>query len=109
MNHKTWIRDHFDEEVAALQGLLRIKSVEALGEDGTPFGRGAQDCLDYVLRLGAEMGFRPTDLDGRCGWLDYGEGEELVVVLGHLDVVPEGTGWTHDPYFFGVLYGFPQY
>ena len=98
MDHKTWIRDHFDEEVAALQGLLRIKSVEALGEDGTPFGRGAQDCLDYVLRLGAEMGFRPTDLDGRCGWLDYGEGEELVVVLGHLDVVPEGTGWTHDPY-----------
>lgn len=98
MDHKTWIRDHFDEEVAALQGLLRIRSVEALGEDGTPFGRGAQDCLDYVLRLGADMGFRPHDLDGRCGWLDYGEGEELVVVLGHLDVVPEGTGWTHPPY-----------
>lgn len=98
MDHKTWIRDHFDEEVAALQGLLRIKSVEALGEDGTRFGRGAQDCLDYVLRLGADMGFRPTNLDGYCGWLDYGEGEELVVVLGHLDVVPEGTGWTHPPY-----------
>lgn len=98
MDHKTWIREHFDEEVAALQGLLRFPSVEALGEDGTPFGRGAQDCLDYVLRLGADMGFAPHDLDGRCGWLDYGEGEELVVVLGHLDVVPEGTGWTHDPY-----------
>lgn len=98
MDHKTWIRDHFDEEVAALQGLLRIPSVEALGEDGTVFGRGAQDCLDYVLRLGAEMGFAPHDLDGYCGWLDYGEGEELVVVLGHLDVVPEGTGWTHPPY-----------
>ena len=98
MDHKTWIRDHFDEEVAALQGLLRIRSVEALGEDGTVFGRGAQDCLDYVLRLGADMGFTPHDLDGRCGWLDYGEGGELVVVLGHLDVVPEGTGWTHAPY-----------
>ena len=98
MDHKTWIREHFDDEVAALQGLLRIPSVEALGEDGTRFGRGAQDCLDYVLRLGADMGFTPHDLDGYCGWLDYGEGEELVVVLGHLDVVPEGTGWTHPPY-----------
>ena len=98
MDHKAWIKDHFDEEVAALQGLLRIRSVEALGEDGTVFGRGAQDCLDYVLRLGADMGFRPHDLDGCCGWLDCGEGDELVVVLGHLDVVPEGTGWTHPPY-----------
>ena len=98
MDHKTWIRDHFDEAVASLQGLLRIKSVEALGEDGTVFGVGVRDCLSYVLRLGADMGFTPTDLDGYCGWLDYGAGEELVVVLGHLDVVPEGTGWTHPPY-----------
>lgn len=105
MDHKTWITEHFDEEIAALQGLLRIKSVEALGEDGTAFGRGAQDCLDYVLRLGADMGFAPHDLDGRCGWLDYGEGEELVVVLGHLDVVPEGTGWTHDPYGAEIVDG----
>ena len=49
MEIKQAIANAFDEEVAALQGLLRIKSVEALGEIGTVFGLGAADCLAYVL------------------------------------------------------------
>ena len=98
MEIKQAIANAFEEEVAALQGLLRIRSVEALGENGTVFGQGAADCLAYVLKLGAEMGFTGRDVDGYCGYLEYGEGEELVTVLGHLDVVPEGTGWTYPPY-----------
>ena len=98
MEIKQAIANAFDEEVAALQGLLRIKSVEALGENGTVFGQGAADCLAYVLKRGAELGFTGRDVDGYCGYLEYGAGEELVTVLGHLDVVPEGTGWTYPPY-----------
>ena len=98
MEIKQAIANAFEEEVAALQGLLRIRSVEALGENGTVFGQGAADCLAYVLKLGAEMGFAGRDVDGYCGYLEYGAGEELVTVLGHLDVVPEGTGWTYPPY-----------
>ena len=52
MEIKQAIANAFDEEVAALQGLLRIKSVEALGENGTVFGQGAADCLAYVLKRG---------------------------------------------------------
>ena len=98
MEIKQAIANAFEEEVAALQGLLRIKSVEALGENGTVFGQGAADCLAYVLKRGAELGFAGRDVDGYCGYLEYGAGEELVTVLGHLDVVPEGTGWTYPPY-----------
>ncbi len=98
MDIKSSIAASFEEEVSALQGVLRIKSVENLGENGTVFGQGAADCLDYVLKLGASMGFTARDVDGYCGYLEYGSGEELVTVLGHLDVVPEGTGWTYPPY-----------
>lgn len=43
------------------------------------------------------------------GYAEYGTGEELIAVLGHLDVVPEGDGWTYPPYggeiHDGKIYG----
>lgn len=39
-----------------------------------------------------------TDLDHQMGWCEYGEGDEMVAVLGHLDVVPEGDGWMVEPF-----------
>ena len=98
MEIKKSIADAFEEEISSLQGILRIKSVECLGENGTVFGQGVSDCLDYVLMLGERLGFTARNVDGYCGYLEYGSGEELVTVLGHLDVVPEGTGWTYPPY-----------
>ena len=44
------------------------------------------------------MGFQTRDVDGHCGWCEYGEGEEMVAVLCHLDVVPAGDGWHYPPY-----------
>lgn len=103
------IHAHMEEEIEALQGLLRIRSVENRGENGTVFGQGAQDCLDYCLALSRRLGFRTQDVDRYCGYAEYGSGEELIIVLGHLDVVPEGDGWTHPPYGAdiadGKLYG----
>lgn len=84
--------------VEALQRLVRIRSVEALGEGGRPYGAGVQACLEEALALCREQGFAPVDMDGRIGWCEYGTGGEMVAVLGHLDVVPEGEGWTHPPY-----------
>lgn len=103
------IQAQMPEEIAALQGLLRIRSVENCGENGTIFGQGAQDCLDYCLTLSERLGFHTQDVDRYCGYAEHGSGEELIVVLGHLDVVPEGDGWTHPPYGAeiadGKLYG----
>lgn len=109
MNLNDQIREQMPAEIAALQALLRIRSVENRGENGTAFGQGAQDCLDYCLELGRRLGFATVDVDGCCGYVEYGTGKELVMVLGHLDVVPEGDGWTHPPYAAeienGRLYG----
>ena len=34
-------------------------------------------------------------------YVDYGEGEETLAILTHIDVVPKGEGWTV-PAFEGV-------
>ncbi len=38
------------------------------------------------------------DLDGYAGYGDFGQGDRLVMSLGHLDVVPVGPGWKHEPF-----------
>lgn len=87
-----------DELIATVQRLVRIKSVEDLGGGGKPYGQGVADCLDEALEISKEMGFETYNMDYQCGWCEYGQGEEMIAVLGHLDVVPEGVGWDLPPY-----------
>lgn len=98
MNLNQQITDSMDDMIHHLQALVRIKSVMACGENGYPFGQGNHDCLMYCLNLGKELGFQVRNVDNMCGYIEYGEGEEMIAVLAHLDVVPEGTGWHYDPY-----------
>lgn len=37
------------------------------------------------------------DIDGYAGVIEYGEGEDTLGILGHLDIVPLGEDWTKDP------------
>ena len=86
------------EMVAALQRLVRKQSVEAPELPGKPFGEDVDACYTEALTLCHELGFETTDLDRYIGWCEIGSGDEMVAVLGHLDVVPEGEGWHHPPY-----------
>ncbi len=88
-----------EDFVQAVQECLRIKSVKDMEHavPGAPFGPGIRQCLDWTLALGEELGFQVRDIDGYAGEIDLGDGE-LIAVLGHLDVVPEGDGWTVSPY-----------
>ncbi len=86
------------ELIAALKRLVAIRSVENPGEGGMPFGLGVQRCLEEALQIGRELGFETVNMDNVVGWCEYGSGEEMVAVLGHLDVVPEADGWEYPPY-----------
>ena len=46
------------------------------------------------------MGFKTKNIDGYCGYIEFGEGKELVGIIGHLDVVPANIedGWTTPPF-----------
>lgn len=86
------------ELLRSLQESIRIRSVQQPPQDGCPFGPGVQRCLDHALDTARSLGLKAVDMDRQMGWCEYGAGEEMVAVLGHLDVVPEGDGWSFDPF-----------
>lgn len=82
-----------------LMGLLAIESVAYTDVDADhPYGKSVTRALEYVLDLAEEMGLRTVNRDGKIAWVEIGEGDEIVGILGHLDIVPIGEGWTHSPY-----------
>lgn len=98
MDFHAYIRAHQDDLLRHLQEIIRIPSVEHLGEDGTPYGRAVHRCLMKTIFICEDLGFRPVCVDNRLGFCELGDGEEMVLVFGHTDVVPAGDGWTHDPF-----------
>ena len=93
-----------DEIVSKTQELIQIPSVYSSSSSTTmPFGKEANNALEYMLNLGNSLGFRTKNIDGYCGYIEFGEGSEMVGIIGHLDVVPEGEGWTF-PAFSGIIH-----
>lgn len=83
-----------------LQGLIQIPSLydEKTIKAQAPFGNELRIALDYILNKGQEFGFKTKDVDGYAGVVEFGEGNQIMGVLGHLDVVPIGTGWSVEPF-----------
>lgn len=111
MNNKIQkILDSYQNEmVETLQKLIRIKSVVEEGSPSSPFGEGIRESLDFIMELGKAKGFECNSFDHYACELNLGEGEESVGVVSHLDVVPEGSGWSFGPYggelVDGKIYG----
>jgi succinyl-diaminopimelate desuccinylase len=86
---------------AALKELVRIPSVLSEGDGGYPFGGGVDQALRKALEIAAGLGFHTRYGDGGYyGIAETGDGEEMIGILGHLDVVPAGNPaeWDHDPF-----------
>lgn len=94
-----FIDNNKDALVRSVQEIVRFPSVEApAAGPGAPFGEAVRGALENALNLGKSFGFETTNLDGYAGCIDYGCGEEMLGVVAHVDVVPEGEGWIHPPY-----------
>lgn len=93
-----------------LQELIQIPSVYSESKNPLmPFGKNANKALEYMLNLGKQLGFKTKNMDGYCGYIEFGEGNEMVGIIGHLDVVPSGDNWTYPPFsgtvFDNKIYG----
>lgn len=89
-----------DEFINDLSGLIAIPSLrdEKTIQKNAPFGKECRNALDYMLNLAKEDGFAVDDVDGYAGVISYGEGDESVAMLGHLDVVPVDNEWSTNPF-----------
>ncbi|WP_431476084.1 ArgE/DapE family deacylase [Massilia eburnea] len=100
-----WIDDHFDEEVAFLQQVLRVPTdtppgnntphAETVAELVKAYGWSAekhvvpeQEVRDYGMESITNLIIRRA----------YAAGGPTVALNAHGDVVPPGEGWTYPPY-----------
>ena len=89
-----------------LKGLLQIKTVRGdCGEVSSeaPLGKGVNDAINYMLDIGKRFGFKTKNLDGYCGYIEMGEGDELLGILAHLDVVSADGKWSCEPFDLTVV------
>lgn len=115
MQHQDKINAYFDDPavrrgmVNAVSRLVAIRSVGEEPQPGMPYGGGPALALAEALSLCAELGFETHNHENYVGTADLNGKETQLHILGHLDVVGEGSGWSTDPYSCterdGVLYG----
>ena len=91
--------------ITCLQENIRIPSVQGPALSDAPYGAEVRRSLDHALEKAKALGFRTVNMDNQVGWCEYGEGEEMIAVLGHLDVVPAGDGWSCDPWGGEIIDG----
>ncbi|MCC5911183.1 MAG: dipeptidase PepV [Clostridiaceae bacterium] len=102
---KQVVENNQEQLIASIQDLVKINSVEGEPMEGMPFGEGVDQALKFALELGEALGFKTVYQDGYYGYIEMGEGKELIGILGHLDVVPveKPETWSFPP-FEGQIY-----
>lgn len=96
-----YIEENKKNIINAIIKMVNYKSISTKTNlKEAPFGIECKKALDYIISLGKDMGFKTKNIDGYCGYIEFGEGKEMVGIIGHLDVVPANyeDGWTSDPF-----------
>lgn len=111
MNWYELAKERKEELLHELQQLIQIESTldEKSATNEMPFGKGPHDALHFMLQKGKEQGFAVKNVDNYAGHIEFGEGQDIVGILCHVDVVPAGTNWTYHPFegtiVDGKIYG----
>ena len=109
MELKERIKELEENMLTDLAALVKHPSKRGEALPGKPFGEGPAAALAEALSIAERMGFRTKNLDNYCGYAEIGEGNDIIGLVAHLDVVPEGDGWKSDPFTMiredDVVYG----
>ncbi len=110
---KNIVNENSKDMIESIKAAVRINSVmdEDTATESTPFGKGVDESLRKTLEIAESLGFKTVYKDGYYGYAEVGEGEELIGILGHIDVVPIGdeSKWKFPPFSateeHGNIYG----
>ena len=102
------IEENKDEMLRTLADLVAIPSVVSDAEGDMPFGPEVQKAYDFMMARAEADGFITKNVDNWGGHIDFpGMTDDLVAVVGHLDVVPAGdrANWNTDPFKAEIIDG----
>lgn len=110
---KNIVNENRRDMIESIKAAVRINSVmdENTATESMPFGKGVDESLRKTLEIAESLGFKTVYKDGYYGYAEVGEGEELIGILGHIDVVPIGdeSKWKFPPFSAteedGYIYG----
>ena len=99
-NFKDILETNKKEYLNRLIDLLKINSIldESTKTTSMPFGKGINDCLNHFVSMAKNDGFSVEVDPGYAAHVEYGSDGKLIGILCHLDVVPVGDDWDHDPF-----------
>ena len=98
------IKSFFEREdirkqaIADLAEILSIPSVAGEREGEYPYGKVCAQALDVAEKLGTKYGFKVENHEYHCMSILFGDEEQEIGIVCHLDVVPAGDGWSVPPY-----------
>ncbi len=89
-----------DEWIKLTTDLVKFPSVldEFNPNSDAPFGIANKEALNWMLNHAKEDGFKVLNCDNYAGDVEFGEGNDTLGVLAHLDVVPAVGKWSGDPF-----------
>ncbi len=93
-----YFEKHKEEILTDIVRLIAIKSYKQPAQPGMPFGSGSAEALLLALSMANKAGFKNRNYDNYVITADLNDNETELGILAHLDVVPEGDGWTLPPY-----------
>ena len=104
---REFAQSNIENYLKDLKRLIDINSMRAQPAEGAPYGPGVRAAELEALKIAEELGFEKTaDCEGRIAYAHSGDEEKYLGVIGHMDVVPVGDGWDHDPFDMYIKDGF---
>ena len=100
MDFKLEAKKYEEQFKKDLREIVKIPSLrdESTKSKKAPFGKVCREALDKMMEIGRNAGFNVKDIDGYACVIEYGDAEESIGILAHLDIVPIGEDWEHDPF-----------
>jgi len=93
-----YLENHKQEMLDLLGKLVAVRSIQGEAAENAPFGTEPARALHIMLDACQKSDFLTDNVDNYAGSADLNDKTPELGILAHLDVVPEGDGWTSDPY-----------
>lgn len=97
-----YLKSNQESIINDIRSLVEIPSIrdENTIDINQPFGIEIRKAFDKLIQIAKDKNFVVKDFDGYAIHIEYGEGEEVVGVLNHIDVVPIYTKelWKSEPF-----------